>query len=192
MAEQEEDKKPFVVKDRRRFDASGNVRSSETAPDKRSEPAPRPPAPPVRGGAPRAEAPRAEPRPAPRAEPARPAPPPLPELEDDERAEWAGAQREAKDLMDAVGSPRGPVSFPEFVLSLATNAVIHLGGDVGDGRVPPRVNLTLAAQHIDIIAMLAEKTKGNLVAEEQELLDSLLYDLRMRYVAVAQAQARGR
>ncbi|MCK6551544.1 DUF1844 domain-containing protein, partial [Myxococcota bacterium] len=127
--------------------------------------------------------------------PQRAAPPPrpeLPELDDDERAEWEGAQREAKDLMDAVGSPRGPVSFPEFVLSLATNAVIHLGGDVRDGRVPPRVNLTLAAQHIDIIAMLAEKTKGNLDAEEQELLDSLLYDLRMKYVAVAQAQARGR
>ena len=90
------------------------------------------------------------------------------------------------------GGPQGPVGFAEFILSIATNAIIHLGGDTKDGRLPWRVNLPLAAQHIDIIGMLAEKTRGNLDRDEQELLESLLYDLRMKYVAVAQAQGRGR
>jgi hypothetical protein len=40
--------------------------------------------------------------------------------------------------------------------------------------------------------MLAEKTRGNLTREEAELMEALLYDLRMKYVSVAQAQARGR
>lgn len=92
---------------------------------------------------------------------------------------------------EAMDEEGGAVSFSEFLLSIATNALIHLGGDMEDGRLPGRVNLPLAAQHIDIIAMLAQKTRGNLDPDEQALLESLLYDLRMKYVAVAQAQARG-
>lgn len=93
------------------------------------------------------------------------------------------------DLALEMGS-EGSVTFSDFVLSLATNAIIHLGGEAKDERIPGRVNLSVAAQHIDIIAMLGVKTKGNLEAEERELLDAVLYDLRMRYVAVAQQGKR--
>jgi hypothetical protein len=167
---QEEEKKSFTVKDRRRFDASGNPREGEEdrEPDKVRPPArdqaspnpKRPPEAPARG-------------PADRTPPARPEQKqPVPESEYDRGA--------------------GPVGFAEFVLSIATNAVIHLGGESKDGRLPPRLNLPLAAQHIDIISMLAEKTRGNLTREEAELIDSLLYDLRMKYVQVAQQQGHGR
>jgi uncharacterized protein DUF1844 len=173
----EEKKSPFVVRDRRRFDASGNPRSGEDTSrsddrpsDQRREPA-----------ASRTARPE-PPRPQTAPPPPRPTRPP-PMDDDDEIGEM--------DHGPMAGGPQGPVGFAEFILSIATNAVIHLGGDTKDGRVPGRVNLPLAAQHIDIIAMLAEKTRGNLDRDEQDLLESLLYDLRMKYVAVAQAQGRG-
>jgi hypothetical protein len=55
----------------------------------------------------------------------------------------------------------------------------------GETKAP---NLEAASQMIDILAMLEAKTRGNLTAQERSLLDQVLYDLRMRYVA-AQQQA---
>ncbi|MBK8014374.1 MAG: DUF1844 domain-containing protein [Deltaproteobacteria bacterium] len=82
------------------------------------------------------------------------------------------------------------IEFSEFVLSIATNAVAHLQGESGgdDDRVPAAADVALASQHIDILAMLKDKTTGNLEPAEIELLDSLLYDLRMRYVEVLRNQ----
>jgi hypothetical protein len=69
-----------------------------------------------------------------------------------------------------------------FVMSLASSVLVHLGEiehpDAG-GRQP---NLPLAKQTIDILGMLREKTRGNLTHEEAQVLDNLLYDLRMKYV----------
>ena len=53
---------------------------------------------------------------------------------------------------------------------------------------PP--DLAAASQLIDIIAMLEEKTRGNLTAEERQLLDQLLYELRLRYVEAGKPQSR--
>ena len=75
------------------------------------------------------------------------------------------------------------LSFGAFILSLATTAAVHFGDieEPGSGtRHPP--NLAAASQMIDILAMLHEKTKGNLDPDERELLDQLLYELRMRFV----------
>ncbi len=84
------------------------------------------------------------------------------------------------------------LAFTEFVLSIATNAVMHLGGDdSSQGRIQGKVDLAQASQHIDILVMLKDKTRGNLEQKEQVLLDSLLYDLRMKYVEMAQAQREG-
>jgi Domain of unknown function (DUF1844) len=81
---------------------------------------------------------------------------------------------------------RPPVSFVAFVLSLASNAAVHFG-DLPDPmtneRHPP--DLDAAAQLIEIITMLEEKTRGNLSAEERQLVDQVLYELRMRYVEAA-------
>jgi hypothetical protein len=76
-----------------------------------------------------------------------------------------------------------PVEFTTFVLSLSHSALMHLGEapDPETGGVPQK-NLLLARQTIDLIAMLEEKTKGNLTGDEERLLAQILFDLRMRYV----------
>ena len=83
------------------------------------------------------------------------------------------------------------ITFTGFVLSLATTAAVHFGdiADPGTGeRSEP--NLAAAQQMIDIIAMLQEKTKGNLADPEARLVDDLLYELRLRYVQAQQGERR--
>ena len=75
------------------------------------------------------------------------------------------------------------VSFIGFIVSLAHTAAVHFG-DVPDpvsGQTFP-ANLPAAQQMIDILSLLEEKTRGNLTAEERNLLDQILYELRLRYV----------
>ncbi|MCL4846464.1 MAG: DUF1844 domain-containing protein [Acidobacteria bacterium] len=82
------------------------------------------------------------------------------------------------------------VTFANFIVSLGATAAIHLG-DVADPSVgTTQVNLPAAGQMIDILAMLQEKTKGNLAADEQQLVDDLLYELRMRYIEASQQDRR--
>jgi hypothetical protein len=77
----------------------------------------------------------------------------------------------------------GEIDFYTFVLSLGSSAFVHLGDaphpDTGAPGVP---DLPLAKQTIDILAMLHEKTKGNLTTEEDKFLENLLTDLRLRFV----------
>ena len=79
-----------------------------------------------------------------------------------------------------------PLSFTAFVVSLATTAAIHLGdmADPTSGQTP-EPNLEGAGQMIEILSLLEQKTRGNLSAEERQVLDQVLYELRMRYVEVA-------
>jgi hypothetical protein len=83
----------------------------------------------------------------------------------------------------AVEESLPPVEFTTFVLSLSHSALMHLGEapDPETGGVVQK-NLLLARQTIDLIAMLEEKTKGNLTGDEERLLAQILFDLRMRYV----------
>jgi len=74
-----------------------------------------------------------------------------------------------------------PMSFDIFVLSLNASALLHLG----DAQQPGTADLPLARQTIDILAMLEEKTRGNLSGEEERLLHQILFDLRMRYARKA-------
>ncbi len=80
------------------------------------------------------------------------------------------------------------VDFGTFVLSLGSSALIHLGEapDPISGE-KQAANLPLAQQSIDLLALLQEKTKGNLTDAEGRLLESLLFDLRMRYIAAVNA-----
>ncbi len=75
------------------------------------------------------------------------------------------------------------LSFSAFVLSLASSAAIHFG-DLPDPNSGERSepNLEGAAQMIDILSLLEQKTRGNLTAEEREVLGQVLYELRMRFV----------
>jgi hypothetical protein len=77
----------------------------------------------------------------------------------------------------------GDLSFTTFVVSLASSAAIHFG-DLPDPNTgePAEVNLEGAAQMIDILALLEEKTRGNLTLEERQVLEQVLYELRLRFV----------
>jgi hypothetical protein len=75
-----------------------------------------------------------------------------------------------------------PVDFGTFVLSLGSSALMHLGARPDQEGAAPRKDLALAKHTVDILSMLQEKTKGNLTAQEDKLLESLLYDLRIQFV----------
>lgn len=85
--------------------------------------------------------------------------------------------------------PESALSFTAFVVSLASTAAIHFG-DVPDPASGERTepNLEGAAQMIEILSLLEAKTRGNLTLEERQLLEQVLYELRLRYV---QASAGG-
>jgi len=75
--------------------------------------------------------------------------------------------------------------------SLAHTAAVHFG-DIPDpvSGEKSEVNLPAAQQMIDILALLEEKTRGNLTAEERQLLDQILYELRLRFVEAGKPQSR--
>ena len=75
-----------------------------------------------------------------------------------------------------------PVDFHTFVLSLGSSALLHLGEIENPNDGVSQKDLPLAKHTIDILVMLEEKTKGNLSTAEERLMESLLYDLRLRYV----------
>jgi hypothetical protein len=86
------------------------------------------------------------------------------------------------DQRDPGSAPFPAIDFHTFIISLGSSALLHLGElDPPDGS-PAQVDLPLAQHTIDVIAMLQEKTRGNLTAPEAELVESLLFDLRLRYV----------
>jgi len=79
----------------------------------------------------------------------------------------------------------GVIDFSTFVLSLGTSALYQLG-EIGDSESgtgePVEPNLPIARQTIDTLEMLTEKTRGNLTDTESKLLESILYELHMRFV----------
>lgn len=81
--------------------------------------------------------------------------------------------------------PHLPMTFASFVFSLSTSALMLMGEqlDPRQGKIP--VNLPQAKEIIDILSVLEAKTKGNLDAEEQQMLTDMLYALRMKYVDLA-------
>ena len=80
-------------------------------------------------------------------------------------------------------TPEPGITFSDFILSLGRTAAVEFG-DIPDPNTGERgePNLPAAAQMIELIAMLQERTKGNLIEPEERLVDDLLYELRLRYV----------
>ncbi|MEW5734010.1 MAG: DUF1844 domain-containing protein [Thermodesulfobacteriota bacterium] len=95
----------------------------------------------------------------------------------------AGPAEEAGPEGDISGEDVLPeVNFATFVVSLSSSILVHLG-EIEDPQTGQKEeNLPLARHTIDILALLQEKTKGNLNVQEEQLLNNILYDLRMRYV----------
>lgn len=136
-----EDEKGFIIKDRRRFDDSGEVKPE--APLEEAAAKPKEPTPEAKAAEPKADEPR-----------------------QDKEAESSFPE----------------LDFSTFVFSLGTSAMYHFGDFPDPATKKAEKNLAAAKQTIDILAILQAKTKGNLSDEEERLIDSLLYELRMRYV----------
>jgi len=139
--EDEKQEKGFVIKDRRRFDDTGDARPDTPREEASAKPQETKP-----------EAKTAEPR-------------------TDEPGQKAPADAPFPDL-----------NFATFVFSLGTSAMYHFGDFPDPATKKTERNLEAAKQTIDILGILKEKTRGNLNDDEDRLLESLLYELRMRYV----------
>ena len=86
-----------------------------------------------------------------------------------------------------------PPSFEVLTLSFKTQAEVELGLlHFGEEKDRPKPNFQLARHAIDMLAMLQEKTRGNLTLEEQRLLENSLTELRFRYVQAVQDKGKQR
>jgi hypothetical protein len=197
------DKTPFVINDRRKFTAEGELR-----PD-----------------VPHSEPEREEPKPAaePAAEAKAPIPFPSPAAESSS-AEAAAAEVATADLPDDEHLPPPPtaeqtdqanraynatvdrldtairatnpgmermpeMSYDRLIQSLYMQALLQLGGATEPGH-PPQVDILGARQTIDMLSVIADKAKGNLTDSEDKLTQSALFELRMGFLEVTQAIAR--
>lgn len=99
------------------------------------------------------------------------------------RKEEKAQKPEAREnLTSANAAPE--VDFSTFVVSLATQAMM-LMGEVPEELKQEEANLPAAKQTIDIIAMMEEKTSGNLNEQEKKLISDVLMSLRMAYVSLS-------
>ena len=80
-----------------------------------------------------------------------------------------------------------PVSFASFLVSLGSSALVHMGEVPDPSTGKPARDLVIARQTIDLLALLKDKTKGNLDDDETRLLDALLFDLRTKYLEAREA-----
>ena len=85
----------------------------------------------------------------------------------------------------AQGKELPAVDFLNLVVSMSHSALLHLGDAPDPSTGGHEKNLPLARQTIDILAMLQEKTRGNLSGNEERVLSQAVYDLRMRFVEVS-------
>lgn len=81
------------------------------------------------------------------------------------------------------------LDFTTFVLSVSSAAFMGLGLTPKPGEKKPEIDIELARQNIDLLELMKEKTKNNLSADEQKLLDSLLFETRMRFVEVQKSKS---
>ncbi len=102
--------------------------------------------------------------------------------DDEPAAEEPAADEPAADEPAAEGVPEA--SFSTLISVLATQTMVALGEGIPGQQEQSPVQLSLARYHIDTLSVLQEKTAGNLADEETALLEQVLYQLRMMYVAV--------
>ena len=184
MAEKRSDS-GFTVTDRRLFTSDGELRSDIA--EEVQKPKPEPPV------APKESAPQAPPSAAgDGSEVDREMPPAPSKAEQDAQA--AAYRQSSKDLDKEVElsghSARDfEITFEKFLAQLYMTAMLQLGLMRQQGE-QPRVDIIGARLTIDTLSLIAEKTKGNLTAAEENFLQNSLYELRMAYVEVTNALAR--
>lgn len=186
-----EQHKPFVITDRRKFTADGEPRPDADPSPEREERAATPAEPAAAAPTPQPVAAAPEPEPTSTTEPDLPAPPTTEETDQARRAYEMTADRLDTAIRSAnPGMDHPPaMSFDQLIQSVYMTAMMQLGAATQEGQ-QPQVDILGARQSVDMLAVLAEKTKGNLSAEETRLLDSALFELRMAFLEVTQALAR--
>ena len=103
--------------------------------------------------------------------------------EQPETREQAEEEVESERERERIEEPPLPeINFSTFIFSLNTSTLLHLGEVPDPATGKQQEDLTMAKQTIDLLAMLEEKTRGNLTSDEENLLKHILYDLRLRYV----------
>jgi hypothetical protein len=107
---------------------------------------------------------------------------PVAEKKAESEAEKTTSPPEATDAPESEEGPLPEINFTSFVFSLSTTAMYHFGDFPDPATKKGARNLPAAKQTIDILSILRTKTEGNLDADEKQLLDKMLYELRMRYV----------
>lgn len=181
----------FEVIDRRRMKAAEEEKEREQAaapaaelepPATRSEPAPGP-----RLVVPEEKSEPAKSEPAAAAEdeqlPEMPPPPTAEESRQQKSAYDASAQR-LEEMVRAQNpgvGPQPPVGFEHLVQQLYLSAMIQMGAGAQEGQ-RPRVDILGAKQTIDLLGVLAEKTRGNLSDKEASMLDTVLFEVRMAFL----------
>ena len=80
-----------------------------------------------------------------------------------------------------------PIGFDTFVLGLASTVLIHLGEGPDPDTGSAKPNLFMAKQSLDLLELLFSKTKGNLTSDEERLFQSVLTDLRLKFVGASRA-----
>ncbi len=146
------------------------------------------------------ESAKTEPRPEPPPQTAPPAPPtpevPQPPTAGERQAQHDAFKESSRQLDEQLESKLGgrsakdfEMTFERFIASLYMTALMQLGLMHEQGG-QPQVDLIGARQTVDTIGLLADKTKGNLTAAEENLVQNCLYELRMAYVDVTNALTR--
>jgi hypothetical protein len=180
-----EQNKPFVVTDRRKFTLDGDIRpDADPSPEKEKRTVlPDPPA--SVASSPIASPEELEP------EPELPPPPTAEQNDQARRAYEMTADRLDTAIRSAnPGMDHPPaMNFEQLVQSVYMTAIMQLGGATQEGQ-PPQVDILGARQSIDMLSVLSDKTRGNLSAEEERLLNSALFELHMAFLEVTQALAR--
>ncbi len=196
------DKTPFVINDRRKFTAEGELRpdvphseperpSEEQAPRPAAEPAAEAKAP-IPFPSPAAESPAAEAAAADLPDDEHLPPPPTAEQSDQANRAYTATVDRLDTAIRATnpGMERMPdMNYDRLVQSLYMQALLQLGGATEPGQ-PPQVDILGARQTIDMLSVIAEKSKGNLTDAEDKLTQSALFELRMGFLEVTQAIAR--
>ncbi len=110
------------------------------------------------------------------------------EVKDQERKEEPRKEEPGKKApgRETEETPLPEVNFNSLIFSLSSSALINLGEIADPHTRQTEKDLPLAKHSIDTIAMLKDKTKGNLNPEEQRFVDTILADLRWRYVKKAE------
>lgn len=176
--------KPFIVNDRRKFTLDGEPRPD--APPSKEEPqqqekvqAAPPPQKPVLSTT-EHESSRAIPE------------GPTPEQIEQSRLAYEATADRLETAVRAANPGADhppPTSFVQIVQSIYMTAIMQLGGGTPDGQ-QPQIDLMGARQSIDMLAVLGEKSIGNLTDEESRLLESALFEVRMAFLEITQSLAR--